>query len=78
MKKYFITGLLVLVPLVVTFWVMSMLIETLDQSLLLLPESWRPQKLLGFSMAGLGALLTLAVVFFNLFERQASIRHYFF
>ncbi|MFW5431925.1 MAG: DUF502 domain-containing protein [Methylophilaceae bacterium] len=63
MKKYFITGLLVLVPLVVTFWVMSTLIETLDQSLLLLPEDWRPQKLLGFSMAGLGALLTLAVIF---------------
>ncbi len=63
MKKYFITGLLVLVPLVVTFWVMSSLIEILDQSLLLLPEDWRPQKLLGFSMAGLGALLTLAVIF---------------
>lgn len=63
MKKYFITGLLVLVPLVVTFWVLSTLIETLDQSLLLLPEEWRPQKLLGFSMAGLGAILTLVVVF---------------
>lgn len=63
MKKYFITGLLVLVPLVVTFWVMSTLIETLDQSLLLLPEEWRPQKLLGFSMAGLGAILTLVVIF---------------
>lgn len=63
MKKYFITGLLVLVPLVVTFWVMSTLIETLDQSLLLLPEEWSPQKLLGFSMAGLGAILTLVVIF---------------
>jgi uncharacterized membrane protein len=63
MKKYFITGLLVLVPLVVTFWVMSTLIETLDQSLLLLPEDWRPQKLLGFRMIGLGALLTIAVIF---------------
>ncbi len=63
MKKYFITGLLVLVPLVVTFWVMSTLIETLDQSLLLLPEAWRPKELLGFSMAGLGALLTLVVIF---------------
>ncbi len=63
MKKYFITGLLVLVPLVVTLWVMSTLVETLDQSLLLLPEAWRPQKLLGFSITGLGALLTLAVIF---------------
>lgn len=50
-------------PIVVTFWVMSTLINTLDQSLLLLPEDWRPQKLLGFSMVGLGALLTIGVVF---------------
>lgn len=63
MKKYFITGLLVLTPIVVTFWVMSTLVSFLDQSLLLLPEEWRPQKLLGFSMVGLGALLTLGVVF---------------
>lgn len=63
MKKYFITGLLVLVPLVVTFWLLSTLIDILDQSLLLLPEDWRPQKLFGFSIAGLGALLTLAVIF---------------
>lgn len=63
MKKYFITGLLVLVPLVVTFWVMNALIETLDQSLLLLPEEWQPKKLFGFSMAGFGAILTLVVIF---------------
>lgn len=63
MKKYFITGLLVLVPLVVTLWLLSTLIEILDQSLLILPEDWRPQKLFGFSIAGLGALLTVAVIF---------------
>ena len=63
MKKYFITGLLVLVPVVITFWVLSTLIQTMDQSLLLLPEAWQPQALLGFSMIGLGALLTLVIVF---------------
>lgn len=63
MKKYFITGLLVLVPVVITFWVISSLIQTMDQSLLLLPEDWRPKKLFGFSMFGLGALLTLIVIF---------------
>jgi uncharacterized membrane protein len=63
MKKYFITGLLVLVPVVITFWVLSSLIQTMDQSLLLLPEDWRPKKLFGFSMFGLGALLTLVVIF---------------
>jgi len=63
MKKYFITGLLVLVPLVVTFWVLSGLIEVLDEAWLLLPEDWRPKELFGFSTAGLGALLTLGVIF---------------
>ena len=63
MKKYFITGLLVLVPLGITFWVLSSLIQTMDQSLLLLPETWRPEQLFGFSMIGLGAILTLVVIF---------------
>ncbi|MDG1445512.1 MAG: DUF502 domain-containing protein [Methylophilaceae bacterium] len=63
MKKYFITGLLVLVPLVITFWVLSSLIQTMDQSLLLLPEQWQPEQLFGVSMVGLGAILTVAVVF---------------
>ena len=63
MKKYFITGLLVLVPVVITFWVISSLIQTMDQSLLLLPEDWRPKKLFGFTMFGLGAVLTVVVVF---------------
>jgi uncharacterized membrane protein len=63
MKKYFITGLLVLVPVVITFWVLSSLIQTMDQSLLLLPEHWRPQQLFGFSMVGLGAILTIVIIF---------------
>jgi len=63
MKKNFFTGLLVLVPVVITFWVLSSLIQTMDQSLLLLPEQWRPQQLFGFSMVGLGAILTVVTIF---------------
>jgi uncharacterized membrane protein len=63
MKKYFITGLLVLVPVVITAWVLSTLINTLDQSLLLLPVSWRPKAYLGLEIPGLGALLTLLIIF---------------
>ena len=48
MRKYFVTGLLILVPLVITVWVISMIVGTLDQSLLLLPVSWRPEALVGF------------------------------
>ena len=79
MKKYFITGLLVLVPLVITFWVLSTLIHTMDQSLLLLPEAWRPKNLIGFNVPGLGALLTLVIIFVtglvatNIFGRQLII-----
>jgi uncharacterized membrane protein len=63
MKKYFITGLLVLVPLFITIWVISTLIHTMDQSLLLLPVAWRPQNLFGFNVPGIGALLTLGIIF---------------
>ncbi len=63
MKKYFITGLLVLVPLFITVWVISSLIGMMDQSLFLLPENWRPKAQLGLEIPGVGALLTLFIVF---------------
>ena len=63
MRKYFITGLLVLVPLVITLWVLNIIIGTLDQSLLLLPPQWRPELLLGFNLPGVGTILTLLIIF---------------
>ncbi|HEY4317724.1 MAG TPA: DUF502 domain-containing protein [Herbaspirillum sp.] len=63
MRKYFITGLLVLVPLAITLWVLNLIIGTMDQSLLLLPERWRPETLIGFSIPGLGTILTLLIIF---------------
>ncbi|MDR0776140.1 MAG: DUF502 domain-containing protein [Azonexus sp.] len=62
MKRYFITGLLIWVPLVITAWVLSIIVSTLDQSLQLLPEAIHPRNLLGFSIPGVGALLTLAMI----------------
>ncbi|MBO9536758.1 DUF502 domain-containing protein [Herbaspirillum sp.] len=63
MRKYFITGLLILVPLAITLWVLNLIIGTMDQSLLLLPPSWRPESLLGFYIPGLGTILTLLIIF---------------
>jgi uncharacterized membrane protein len=48
-KRYFITGLLIWVPLVITAWVLSAIVNTLDQSLQLLPEVLHPRRLFGFS-----------------------------
>ncbi|CBW76079.1 DUF502 domain-containing protein [Mycetohabitans rhizoxinica] len=63
LKNVFLTGLLVLVPLAITLWVLGLIIGTMDQTLLLLPEAWQPERLFGFRLPGLGAVLTLAFVF---------------
>lgn len=62
-KKYFITGLLIWVPLAITVWVLKLVVGTMDQSLLLLPASARPEAYLGFPIPGLGSILTLLIIF---------------
>ncbi len=61
-KKYLLTGLIVWVPLGITLWVLNLIFGTLDQTLTLLPEHWRPDWLLGFHIPGLGVILTAVVV----------------
>jgi uncharacterized membrane protein len=61
-KKYFITGLLIWIPLVITIWVLKLVVDTLDQSLLLLPPQWRSEAWAGVHIPGLGVLLTLLIV----------------
>ena len=63
MKKYFITGLLIWIPIVVTIWVLKFIFDFLDQSLLLLPVAFQTESWLGVHIPGLGAILTVAVVF---------------
>ena len=63
LKKYFITGLLIWIPLVITIWVLKVIFDALDASLLLLPVSFRTENWLGVHIPGLGAVLTLVVVF---------------
>ncbi|WP_076593300.1 DUF502 domain-containing protein [Herminiimonas arsenitoxidans] len=63
MRKYFVTGLLILVPLAITLWVLNLIVGTMDQSLLLLPARWRPEALFGFAIPGLGTILTLLIIF---------------
>lgn len=65
MKKYLLTGLLVWVPLGITIWALNLIMNIMDQSLLLLPESWRPDNLLGVHIPGLGVILTALIVLFT-------------
>lgn len=68
LKRYLITGLLVWVPLVITVWVLSLIVGTLDQSLRLLeflPPELRPVELDRFKLPGAGVVLTLLILFFT-------------
>lgn len=62
-RRYFITGLVIWVPLVITMWVLNLLVTMMDQSLLLLPAQWRTESWIGVHVPGLGVILTLLVVF---------------
>ena len=62
LRKWLFAGLLVIIPVVITIWVLQWIIGTLDQTLLILPESWRPDKLLGVHIPGFGVLLALAIL----------------
>ena len=62
MKKYFVTGLLVWVPLGITLWVLHLLVSTMDQTLLLLPEEFQTERWLGVHVPGMGVVMTVVVV----------------
>jgi uncharacterized membrane protein len=62
MRRYFVAGLLVWIPLGITLWVLRQIVVTTDQTLSLLPMSWRPVALLGHDLPGVGLLITLGVV----------------
>ncbi|MDQ1314492.1 MAG: hypothetical protein QG662_601 [Pseudomonadota bacterium] len=62
MKRYFVTGLLIWVPLGITLWVLDLLIGTMDQSLTVLPAEWQPEAWIGIRIPGLGVILTLLVI----------------
>ncbi len=63
MKRYLLTGLLIWIPLVITIWVLHFLVGTMDQSLQLLPPTWQPEALIGTRIPGIGAILTILIVF---------------
>ena len=62
LRKWLFSGLLVLVPLIITLWVLDWVVSTLDQSLRILPTAWQPDQLFGFHIPGLGVIFTLLVV----------------
>ena len=62
LRRYFVAGLLVWLPLVATILLLAFVIRLVDRSLLLLPPALRPENLLGFTVPGLGVILTLIIL----------------
>ncbi|UCF30004.1 MAG: DUF502 domain-containing protein [bacterium] len=62
-RKYVLTGILVLIPLFLTGWVLRTLVRFTDRALALIPLSYRPEAFIGFPIPGLGLILSLLIVF---------------
>ncbi len=65
MKKYFITGLLIWIPLAITFMVLAWIVGTLDAILLWLPAEHQPSRYIGFDIPGVGVVASLLIIFFT-------------
>lgn len=63
LRRTLVTGLILWVPIGITIWVLTLIVSTLDKTLLLIPEHYRPETLLGFAIPGLGVVLTLVILF---------------
>jgi uncharacterized membrane protein len=62
LRKWLVAGLLVIVPVAITLSVLQWIIGTLDRTLLILPEAWHPDRLIGVHIPGFGVLLTFAIL----------------
>ncbi len=62
LRRYLVAGLLVWVPLGITFFVIRFMLEMMDRLLLLLPVEWRPETVLGFTIPGFGLILAIAIL----------------
>lgn len=76
LRKYLVAGLLIWVPVVVTFLLVRFVIDLIDQTLVFLPAKWRPENLIGYEIPGLGLVLTFiltlltGMIVANLFGRR--------
>jgi uncharacterized membrane protein len=76
LRRYLVAGVLVWLPILATFSVVSFMLQIMDKTLLLLPERLQPQTFIGFALPGLGAvfagvvLLVTGIMVTNLIGRR--------
>jgi len=62
LRRYLVAGILVWVPLGITAALVYVAVDITDNTLLLIPENYRPDALLGFHIPGLGVILAFVVL----------------
>ena len=75
-RDYFLTGLAVIIPGYISFYIVLALINKMDSVIELLPKKYHPETYLHFKIPGLGTIVTfilifmLGVIFTNIFGRK--------
>lgn len=62
LRRYLVAGTLIWLPVLATIWVVSFIVDFLDETLLLLPPHYRPEALFGFSVPGAGVVFAFVLV----------------
>jgi uncharacterized membrane protein len=62
LRRYFLSGLLVFLPVAITLWFLGWVIELLDSVLDVLPAQLHPNSYLPFAIPRLGAVVTLIMI----------------
>ena len=76
-QRYFLAGLLVFLPVVITLWFLGWVIGLLDGLLDVLPARVHPQTYLPFAIPGLGALVTVTLILFlGILTRGVATRRF--
>ncbi len=61
-RRYFVAGLLVWVPIYITYFVIHFIVHLLDGTLALLPNEYHPEQLFGRAIPGMGVVFTIAIL----------------
>jgi uncharacterized membrane protein len=62
LRRYLVAGVLVWLPILATLWIITFIVSLMDSVWLLLPEEYRPERLVGFPLPGLAIVIALAVL----------------
>lgn len=63
LKKIFLTGLAIIIPVGITLYILFFLIDVMDSLLNIIPHQFQPDVMLHFHLPGLGIIVTVVLVF---------------